>query len=148
MMVILKENVDNLGIVGDVVKVSDGYARNFLLPRHLALVADEAQLALLDHHKRLLEKKRLVQKAATKELAQKIEGLKVSISKKSGEADRLFGSVSASHIYDAVIALGYVIPKGAVFLDQPIKELGSFPVSIRLDKEVTALIQVEITKEA
>jgi len=102
MLVILRENVENLGRTGDVVKVTDGYARNFLLPRNLVVAADEKNIATIEHHKRLLEKKRLAQKAGALELAKKLEEFSCTISRKVGEHDKLFGSVSTTDIADAL----------------------------------------------
>src|SRR3954467_12338448 len=98
MLVILRENVENLGSTGDVVKVSDGYARNYLLPRSLVVAADENNVASIEHHKRMLEKKRLAQRANSQELAKKLEEFSCTISRKVGEQDKLFGSVSSSDV--------------------------------------------------
>src|SRR5689334_5944412 len=101
MVVILRENVENLGRIGDVVKVTDGYARNFLLPRNLVVAADEKNLATIEHHKRMLEKKRAAQMATAKEAATKLEAYSCTISRKVGENDKLFGSVTSVDIADA-----------------------------------------------
>src|SRR4051794_11327394 len=98
MLVILRENVENLGGIGDVVKVSDGYARNYLLPRSLVVAADEGNMAAVEHHKRTLEKKRLAQRANSVELAKKLESVSCTIARKVGEHDKLFGSVTVADI--------------------------------------------------
>lgn len=147
MQVILRENIENLGITGDIVKVSDGYARNFLLPRNLVVIAEEKNVAQIEHHKRVLEKKRLAQKAAAGELAKKLEGISCTISRKVGENDRLFGSVSAGDVSDALKVAGYEIDRRSVILESPIKALGVHPVSIKLHTDVVASVKVWVVKE-
>src|SRR4051812_1730205 len=117
MLVILRENVENLGNTGDLVKVSDGYARNFLLPRNLVVAADENNVASIEHHKRMLEKKRQAQIADAQGLAKKLEEFSCTISRKVGENDKLFGSVSSSDVSDALKKAGYSVDKRAVHLN-------------------------------
>lgn len=148
MLVILRENVENLGHVGDIVKVSDGYARNFLLPRKLVVAANENNQAAIEHHRKTLEKKRQAQKAAAEDIAAKLGALTVSISRKVGENDKLFGSVSNSDIADAVKALGHTIDKRSIQIDQAIKALGTHSVSVKLAPEVTGTLKVLVVKEA
>jgi large subunit ribosomal protein L9 len=148
MWVILRENVENLGQTGDVVKVSDGYARNFLLPRKLVVFADEKNKAAIEHHKRTLEKARLAQKAHAQELAARLEKVTCTISRKVGEQDKLFGSVTAVDVADALKALGYEVSKRDIRIEHPIKAVGTFPVVIRLAAEVEATIQLTVTAEA
>src|SRR5690349_12258386 len=114
MLVVLRENVENLGRIGEVVKVSDGYARNFLLPRNLVVAASEKNLAEIEHHKKLLEKKRLAQMATAKELSLKLEEFSCTISRKVGEQDKLFGSVSPSDIADALKKAGFQVEKRSI----------------------------------
>lgn len=147
MLVILRENVENLGSTGDVVKVSDGYARNFLLPRNLVAKADENNVASIEHHKRMLEKKRLAQKATAQELAKKLEEFSCTISRKVGENDKLFGSVSSGDVAEALKAAGYKIDKRSVSLDAPIRALGVHTVQVKLEPEVTAAVKVWVVKE-
>ena len=147
MLVILRENVENLGRIGDVVKVSDGYARNFLLPRSLVVAADEKNVAAIAHQKRLLEKRSLAQKAGATELAKKLEEFSCTITRKVGEFDRLFGSVSSSDIADAFNKAGYKVEKRWIQLDGHIKSLGIHPVTIKLEPEVSATVKVWVVKE-
>ncbi len=147
MLVILRENVENLGHTGDVVKVSDGYARNFLLPRNLVVAADEKSIASIEHHKKMLEKKRLAERAVAQELAKKIEEFSCTISRKVGENDRLFGSVSAGDIADSLKAAGYKVDKRSLTLITPIKTLGVHSVSVKLEPEVSATLKVWVVKE-
>jgi large subunit ribosomal protein L9 len=147
MLVILRENVENLGIIGDVVKVTDGYARNYLMPRNLVVAADENNVASIEHHKRGLERKRLSMKAAAEELAKKVSEFSCTISRKVGEHDKLFGSVSASDIAEALKASGYPVDKRAIRIENPIKTLGVHPVTIKLEQDVVATVKVWVVKE-
>jgi large subunit ribosomal protein L9 len=147
MLVILRENVENLGRIGDLVKVSDGYARNYLLPHNLVVAADEKNVAAIEHQKRALEKKRLAEKANSEALAKKLAEIQVTLSRKVGEGDKLFGSVSSSDIADALKKQGYTVEKRAIQLDGAIKTLGVHPVTVKLDADVTANVKVWVVKE-
>lgn len=147
MLVILRENVDNLGRTGDVVKVSDGYARNFLLPRNLVVAADEKNIVAIEHHKRLLEKKRLAQKANAQEVAKKLEEFSCTISRKVGDSDKLFGSVSSGDIADSLKKAGFPVDKRSVSLNAAIRTLGVHPVTIKLESDVSATVKVWVVKE-
>lgn len=148
MVVVLRENVENLGRTGDVVKVSDGYARNFLLPRNLVVAADEKNIASIEHHKKMLEKKRLAEKGLAEELAKKLAVFSCSIARKVGENDRIFGSVSSSDIAEVLLAGGYSVDKRSIHLNSPIKALGEHSVTIKLEPEVSATVKVLVVKEA
>lgn len=148
MLVILRENVENLGMIGDLVKVSDGYARNYLLPRNLVVLADEANKAAIEHNKKSLEKRRLAQKSASEELAKKLGEFSCTLSRKVGENDKLFGSVTTSDIAEALNAAGYTVEKRQIHIETPIKTLGVHPVSVRLQPEVSATVKVWVVKEA
>jgi len=148
MLVILRENVENLGRTGDVMKVSDGYARNFLLPRKLVLVADESNVAAIEHHKKSLEKKRLAQKGVAEEVAKKLADFSCTIARKVGENDKLFGSVSAGDIAETLKASGYIVEKRSIHIETPIKTLGVHPVTVRLEPEVSATLKVWVVKES
>ncbi|HAR44438.1 MAG TPA: 50S ribosomal protein L9 [Bdellovibrionales bacterium] len=147
MLVILRENVENLGRIGDAVTVSDGYARNYLLPRNLVLAADEKNLAMIEHQKRTLEKKRLAERASAEELAKKLNETSCTLNRKSGEHDKLFGSVNAGDIADALKKVGLNIEKRMIQLTNPIKTLGVHPVTVKLEPEVSATLKVWIVKE-
>ena len=147
MLVVLRENVTNLGRIGDVVDVTDGYARNFLLPRNLVVAADAKNVAAIEHHKKSLEKKRLAARAAAQELAKKLSDYSCTLSRKVGDQDKLFGSVTTHDISDALKKGGYSVDKGDIVLDQPIKTLGVHPVTIKLDSEVSATVKVWVVKE-
>jgi large subunit ribosomal protein L9 len=147
MQVILVENVENLGRIGDLVNVTDGYARNFLLPRKLVVEADANNLQAIEHQKRSLEKKRLAARGSAEELSKKLSSFSCTISRKTGEGDKLFGSVSTSDIADNLKKAGFAVEKRMIELDHPIKSLGVHPVTIRLEPEVSATMKVWVVKE-
>jgi large subunit ribosomal protein L9 len=147
MLVILREDVENLGTTGDLVKVSDGYARNYLLPRQLVAAADEKNVAAIEHQKRTLEKKRLAQRAVAQELAKKLEQFSCTISRKVGDQDRLFGSVSSGDIAAALKVAGYTVDKRLIVLETPIKTLGVHSVVVKLEPEVSFNLKVWVVKE-
>jgi large subunit ribosomal protein L9 len=147
MQVILRENVENLGHIGDIVKVSDGYARNFLIPRGLVIEADAQNKNAIEHHKRSLERKRQAQRAQSEELVKKLADFSVTISRKVGENDRLFGSVTTHDIAEALKHGGFAVEKRAIHIEHPIKALGVHPVTVRLESEVSATVKVWVVKE-
>lgn len=144
MRVILKENVDKLGIIGDVVKVSDGYARNFLLPKNLVELADEKNMARLDHLKKQLEKRRLAQKAASEELAKKLEASPITIEKKSGKGDKIFGSVGSAEVAAELEKAGFQVERKLIRLPESIRVLGDHTVTIQLQRDVEAQLKVSV----
>ncbi|MBI2712339.1 MAG: 50S ribosomal protein L9 [Bdellovibrio sp.] len=147
MLVVLRENVENLGRIGEVVKVSDGYARNFLLPRNLVVAASEKNIAAIEHHKKLLEKKRQAQLATARDMAKKLEEFSCTITRRVGEHDKLFGSVSPTDIAEALKKGGFAVEKRLVHLEAPIKSLGVHPVTVKLEPEVSATVKVWVVKE-
>ena len=147
MLVILRENVENLGRIGDLVNVSNGFARNFLIPKKLVMVADPANVKMIENQKKVLEKKRVAARSVSEALAKKISDQSVTISRKVGDNDKLFGSVTQTDIAEALKKSGLVVEKRMVTLDQPIKSLGVHTVTIRFDQDVTASVKVWIVKE-
>lgn len=147
MLVILKENVDNLGRIGDVVKVNDGYARNFLIPKKLVVPANENNVAAIEHQKKMLDKKRQAEKLSAEELAKKISEFTCNIYRKVGEKDKLFGSVTSSDIFDSLKTAGFKIEKRSIHVKEPIKSLGVHTVEIKLLPEVTTQLKVWVIKE-
>lgn len=147
MQVILRENVENLGRVGDIVKVSDGYARNFLLPRNLVFVADEGNVRVIENHKRQLEKRAKEMKLAAEEQAKILSSVTVTLSRKVGDHEKLFGSVSAGDVAEALAKAGHKVERRCVQIVDPIKSLGTHNVNVRLLPEVNATIKVVVTKE-
>jgi large subunit ribosomal protein L9 len=147
MLVILKENVDKLGRIGDVVNVANGYARNFLIPQKKVAPADQSNLAAVEHQKKMLEKKRAVEKLSAEELAKKIGSFTCNISRKTGEKDKLFGSVTSQDIADVLAAGGITLEKRTLHLREPIKSLGVHTVEVKLLPDVTASLKVWVVKE-
>lgn len=147
MLVILRENVENLGRIGDLVNVSSGFARNYLLPRKLVMLADPANVKMIENQKKVLEKKRLAARAVSQELAKKISDQSVTISRKVGEHDKLFGSVTQADIVEALKKGGLDVEKRMIVLEQPIKALGVHNVTIKFDQDVAAAVKVWVVKE-
>ena len=147
MLVILRENIENLGTIGDLVKVSDGYARNFLIPRKLVVEANETKVREIEHHKRILEKKRLAQKQNAEELAAKIAEFSCTITRKVGKNDKLFGSVTASDIHEQLEKAGFTVSKTSIHLKESIKALGVHTVTVKVQPEVQATLKVWVAKE-
>ncbi|BCG46717.1 23S ribosomal protein L9p [Citrifermentans bremense] len=146
MKVILKENVDNLGHIGDIVKVAPGYARNFLLPKGFAIEATEKNAKALDHAKRHLEYKKNKVLEAAKQLAAKIEGLSLSLAHQAGADDRLFGAVTNMELAEQLKANGIEIDRKRIVLAEPIKQLGEFTATVKIHPEVSATLKVAVTK--
>jgi large subunit ribosomal protein L9 len=148
MEVILKEDVDNLGHRGDVVKVAEGYGRNFLLPRKLAMQATEANKAVIEQMKSAAARRSASEKAVAEALVAKLESLALSFTRKSGEEGRLFGSVTSADIATELAANGFEIDRRKIQLPEPLKTVGDFSVAVRLHREVTAHVKVKVVAEA
>ena len=148
MKVILKQNVETLGKAGDLVKVADGYARNFLIPKDLATEANERNIKAFEHEKkRILLQAEKIHKLA-EEKAARLGAVTCTIARRVGEQEKLFGSVGAKDIEEALAAQGVEVDRKSVLLDEPIKTLGEFPVQIKLSAGLTAEIKVVVTAEA
>ncbi|WP_426753629.1 50S ribosomal protein L9 [Myxococcus sp. Y35] len=147
MKVILREDIENLGKSGELVTVKDGFGRNFLLPRKKAVLASEQNLRQLEHEKAVIAARNAKLKGAAEEQAKKIGAIKVSIKRRVGEQDKLFGSVTALDIAEAVAAEGQSIDRRHIHLPEPIKALGNYEVELRLHREVTAKIKLEVLPE-
>ena len=148
MKVILKQNVESLGKAGDLVKVADGYARNFLIPKGLAVGANSRNLKVFEHEKhRILQQAEKIQKQA-EDMAAQLGAVTCTIARRVGEQEKLFGSVGAKDIEEALVAQGIEVDKKSVLLDEPIKALGEFPVRIKLSAGVTGEIKVVVVAES
>src|SRR5688572_1439496 len=147
MEVILREDVDKLGRRGEVVKVAEGYGRNFLLPRGLALAVTAANKATIEREKKAHEARAAKEKAEFESLATRINSIRFVAPRKVGENDVLYGSVTSGDIADFLKAKGVEIDKRKVQLDEPIKHLGDHEVKIKLHPEVVATIKVLVSKE-
>jgi large subunit ribosomal protein L9 len=148
MEVILKEDVVNLGHRGEVVKVAEGYGRNFLLPRKLAMQANAANKAVVEQMKAAADRRYATEKAQAEELAAKLEPIVLDFTRKSGEAGHLFGSVTSADIAAGLEAKGFEIDRRKIQLDEPLKTVGDFNVAIKLYRDVTAQIKVTVAAEA
>jgi large subunit ribosomal protein L9 len=148
MEVILKDDVVNLGHRGDLVKVADGYARNFLLPRKLALQATSANKAVVEQMKNAAARRSATEKALAEVLAVKLEPVVLDFTRKSGEAGHLFGSVTSADIAAALDAKGFEIDRRKIQLPEPIKTVGDHTVTIKLYREVAAHVKVNVLAEA
>jgi len=148
MEVILKEDVIKLGSRGDVVKVAEGYGRNFLLPRKLAIEATTGNKKVIEQMRAAALRRSAKEKAQAEELAKQFDGVSVSFQRRSGEHDQLFGSVTSSDIGEALEKKGFNVDRRKIQLHEPLKTLGEFTVPVKLHKEVTAHLKVTIEKEA
>lgn len=148
MEVILKEDVAKLGARGEVVKVAEGYGRNFLLPRKLAIEATATNKSVIEQMKAASVRRSAKEKTQAEELSKQFEGASVTFTRRSGENDQLFGSVTSSDIADALEKKGFNIDRRKIQLHEPLKTLGEFTVPIKLHKDVTTHIRVLIEKEA
>lgn len=147
MKVILREDVQQLGKAGDVVDVKDGYARNYLIARKLAVRADTGQMKHLEHERKLLKDKKDKELKQATELAEKIGKTSCTISVQVGEEDRMFGSVTTMDITKCLAKEGLEVDKKAIQLEEPIRELGVFSVPIRLAPGVEAKLKIWVVKE-
>ena len=148
MEVILKEDVINLGSKGDVVKVADGYGRNYLLPRKLAMQATAQNKAVIEQMKASAARRSASEKAQAEELTARLEPLTLSFTRKAGEAGHLFGSVTSSDIAAELAAQGFEIDRRRIVLGEPLKSVGETKVGIKLHREVTAHVRVKVQAEA
>lgn len=148
MEVILKEDVAKLGSRGDVVKVAEGYGRNFLLPRKLAIEATTGNKKVIEQMRAAAVRRSAKEKAQADELSKQFDGLSVSFARRAGEQDQLFGSVTSSDIGDALEKKGFNVDRRKIQLHEPLKTLGEFTVPVKLHKDVTAHLKVVIEKES
>lgn len=143
--VILQQDVHNLGKTGEVVKVRPGYARNYLLPQQLAAPATLKNVNRLEHDKRQAAARNAKAKAEATEIAQKLSGVTISLARKVGEGNRLYGAVTTKEIEAALESKGVAIDKRKIVLAEPIKALGTYELPVKLGHDVTATLKVEVT---
>lgn len=148
MEVILKEDVDNLGHRGDVIKVAQGYGRNYLLPKKLAIEATAGNKAVIEQMKTSSVRRSAKEKSEAELLVDQMDKVTLEFARKTGDGDHLFGSVTAADITNALEAQGFTIDRRKVHLEEPLKSLGEFLVPVRLHREVTAHVKVNVIKEA
>jgi large subunit ribosomal protein L9 len=147
MEVILREHVDNLGRRGDIVKVAEGYARNYLLPRKLALAVTEANKRQIEREQKVAEVQEAEERSQADALAQRLTQLQIEIARRVGEHDTLYGSVTSADIAHALQAKGFEIDKRKIQLVEPIKALGEVHVPVRIHREVTAQVNVKVVAQ-
>ncbi len=142
--VILRDDVPNLGRIGDVVRVKAGYARNYLLPRGLALEASSKNLRVLEHQKRLIAAQADRDRKTAEGQAKHVEGLELRVQARAGEEGRLFGSVTNIDVERLLAARGVTVDRRRIQLDEPIKQLGTYPVVVQVGRDVRATVQVVV----
>jgi len=147
MQIILQEDVEKLGNRGEVVEVAEGYARNFLLPRKLALEASAGNMKRLEKMRAAFAKKEAVERGDAQKLAEMLASVHVELARKAGENDQLFGSVTNADVSEALAAQGYTIDKRKIQLAEPIKAIGEFEIPVKLHREVGASVKLTVKKE-
>jgi large subunit ribosomal protein L9 len=148
MQIILQEDIDKLGHRGDVVTVKPGYARNFLLPRKLAVEASAGNLKAIEKIRASLAKKTATEVEAAQKHAAALNGVELQFTRKTGENGQLFGSVTSGDVADALEAKGFKVDKRQIHIAEPIKALGEFPVTVKVFRDIAAQIKVQVQKEA
>ena len=147
MEVILREHVDNLGRRGDVVKVADGYARNYLLPRKIALQVTEANRRQIERERKIFEVKEAEEKQQAEALAERLQQTEIEIARRVGENNTLYGSVTSADVAHALEAKGFHVDKRRIGLTEPIKAIGDVTVPLKIHREVTAQLKVKVVAE-
>lgn len=147
MQIILQEDIEKLGTRGQLVEVAEGYARNFLLPRKLGLEATPGNMKRIEKMRAAFAKKSAVEKESAQKLAELLAGVSLTISRKAGENDQLFGSVTSGDIAEALAAQGYEIEKRKIALADPIKLVGEYEIPVKLHREVSANVKLTVKKE-
>ena len=147
MRVILREDVSNLGKSGELVSVRDGYGRNYLLPQGLAMLATERNVKEIEHNKKIIAARNAKLAKDAQSVADKLGSLEVVITRQAGEGDKLFGSVTARDIEEAVKALGATVDRRKIHLPEPIKSLGDYVVEIKLGQAVTGKVKVRVVSQ-
>lgn len=147
MKVILREDIEKLGKAGEVVKVADGYGRNFLIPRQLAFLANVRNMKTLEHDRRAIETRAKKARKAAEDVAVTLSGMSVAISAKAGDEGKLFGAVTSRDIAEALEKAGVKMERKSIQLAEPIKQLGEYKVKIRVASEVVPEITVTVTAE-
>jgi large subunit ribosomal protein L9 len=147
MKVILKEDVEKLGRRGDVVNVAPGFGRNFLIPRKMAMAVTPTNVKAIEIERQALKKKAEVERKSFQSLAQKLNQVSLTFTRRAGEKDVIFGSVSSGDVKEALDGLGYDIDKKKILLDEPIKRLGNFTVPVKISAEDRAEVKIVVARE-
>jgi len=148
MQIILQEDVEKLGNRGEVVEVAEGYARNFLLPRKLALAATPGNMKRLERMRVTFAKREATEKADAQKLAELLNGVALTLARKAGDSDQLFGSVTTGDISEALAAQGFTIDRRKIQLAEPIKLIGDYQVPVKLHRDIVASVKLSVTREA
>jgi large subunit ribosomal protein L9 len=147
MKVILKEDFESLGKRGDTIKVADGYARNYLIPKGLALESTSISVRAVEHEKKLIAKRTEKEKKNAEAMLASFAGVSVTIARKTADQEKLFGSVTTKDVEKALADQGHKVDKKQIVLDEPIKQLGEFPVKIKLYPGINANVTVKVVEE-
>jgi large subunit ribosomal protein L9 len=147
MKVILREDIHRLGKSGEIVSVKDGFARNYLLPRKMAMLANEKNVKQVEHDRTVISSQQSKLKGSAQQEAAKLEALSVKIARKVGQQDKLYGSVTSLDIAEALAVQGHRVDRRFIHLPEPLKAIGSHQVELRLHREVSAKITVEVVPE-
>ena len=147
MEVILREHVDHLGKRGEIVKVADGFARNYLLPRKLALPATAGNRKHVERERKIMEGREAEEKGAAEAIATRLAAVEIAIARRVGDTEQLYGSVTASDIVDFLKSKGFEVDRRKLILPEPLKALGEFDVPLKLHREVTVPLKVKVVKE-
>ncbi|HWG58275.1 MAG TPA: 50S ribosomal protein L9 [Candidatus Acidoferrales bacterium] len=147
MQIILQEDVEKLGNRGELVEVAEGYARNFLLPRKLALEASPGNMKRLEKMRAAFAKKEATEKGAAQKLSELLATVSLTVSRKAGENDQLFGSVTAADVAEGLAAQGFTIDKRKIALTEPIKAIGEYEIPVKLHREIASSIKLTVKKD-
>ena len=147
MEVVLREHVDNLGKRGEIVKVADGFARNYLLPRKLALPATEGNRKHVERERKIMETREAGEKAEAEAIAMRLTTVEIAIARRVGDTEQLYGSVTSADIVDFLKAKGFEVDRRKLILPEPLKALGEFDVPLKLHRDVTVPLKVKVVKE-
>jgi large subunit ribosomal protein L9 len=147
MEVILRAHVDHLGNRGEIVKVADGYARNYLLPRKLALPATEGNKRHVERERRIVEAREAQERGQAEAIAARLSGLEITIARRVGDTEQLYGSVTTADVAEYLKAKGFEVDRRKLILPEPIKTLGAHDVPLKLHREVTVALKVQVVKE-
>jgi large subunit ribosomal protein L9 len=147
MKVILQETLEGIGHLGDLIDVSDGFARNYLLPRRKALEANSRNIKAFEHAKRVMAEKAKKERLEIEALAKKISAVSLTVIAQVGKDDKMFGSVTAKDIAEGLAEQGFTVDRRKIQLAQPIKELGTFTVPVKLPRDITASVTVHVVKK-
>ena len=147
MEVILREHVDNLGKRGEIVKVADGFARNYLLPRKLALPATEGNRKHVERERKIMETREAEEKSSAEAIAARLSTVDISIARRVGDTEQLYGSVTAADIVELLKSKGFEVDRRKLILPEALKALGEYDVPLKLHREVTVPLKVKVVKE-